>query len=140
MTEAPATEAMTEATATEAMTEAPYDGMSQSADCDAQKGSASPIKEIKAVARLTVQFTMCQPDPAFLTKIAFIAFGIQPKEYLEANGPNQQVLRNPVGTGPYKLAEFQRFLSPYMLGGNTLDSRHNFRQKSKKHKHVGFYP
>jgi len=37
------------------------------------------IKEIVAVDELTVKFSLCKPDPAFMAKIAFIPFGIQPK-------------------------------------------------------------
>ena len=39
------------------------------------------IKEIRALDELTVQFTMCKPDPAFLAKAAFTPFSIQPREY-----------------------------------------------------------
>jgi len=37
------------------------------------------IREIVAVDELTVKFSLCKPDPAFMAKIAFIPFGIQPK-------------------------------------------------------------
>ena len=34
----------------------------------------------------TVEFDLCGPHPAFLAQIAFIVFGIQPAEHLEATG------------------------------------------------------
>jgi ABC-type transport system substrate-binding protein len=79
-TEAPATEEPTEAPATEApATEAPstFDGMSVAApDCD----YGGKISSIEATDQLTVVFNLCKPDPAFLAKVAFTPFGIQPSE------------------------------------------------------------
>jgi len=65
------------------------------------------FKAIEALDVSTVRFSLCAPDPAFLAKIAFPAFGIQPKEWLEqtgGGGTGSQLLRKPVGTGPYKLS------------------------------------
>ncbi len=64
------------------------------------------ISSITAVDELTVQFELCSPDPAFVPKIAFGVFGIQPAEHLEATGGAP--LDNPVGTGPYALQEWVR--------------------------------
>lgn len=67
------------------------------------------IKEIKAVDPLTVEFSMCMPDPAFLSKIAFSAFSIRPSEQLEkTGGGGEELLSKPIGTGPYKLIEWKR--------------------------------
>jgi ABC-type transport system substrate-binding protein len=66
------------------------------------------IKEIAAVDKLTVRFTMCAPDPAFPSKAAFTAFAIQPKEYLEATGGTGEILEKPVGTGPYMIDTWNR--------------------------------
>lgn len=69
------------------------------------------IKSIKAVDELTVEFTMCKPDPAFPAKAAFTPFGIYPTEWLmeNANAENQETLLSaPVGTGPFKLVEWAR--------------------------------
>ena len=69
------------------------------------------MKSIEAVDQGTVKFTLCAPDPAFLAKIAFASFAIQPKEWLDENGgggEGSKLLEMPVGTGPYKLKEWKR--------------------------------
>jgi ABC-type transport system substrate-binding protein len=66
------------------------------------------IQEIAALDELTVQFTMCRPDPAFRSKAAFTAFAIQPSEYLEATGGTGDILEHPIGTGPYVLDRWSR--------------------------------
>jgi len=73
-------------------------------DCEA----GSILKEIAALDELTVQFSLCVPDPAFLSKAAFTAFAIQPKEWIEASMENRQILEKPVGTGPYRLESWNR--------------------------------
>jgi ABC-type transport system substrate-binding protein len=63
------------------------------------------------VDEFTVKFTMCTPDPAFLAKIAFSSFAIQPKEWLEetgGGGAGSQLLEKPIGTGPYMIKEWRR--------------------------------
>jgi len=109
-TEAPATEApATEALATEApATEAPaaYEGLkTEAADCS----YGGEFKSIEAVDATTVKFTLCYPDPAFLSKVAFIAFGIQDADYLaEMGGDSAKLSEAPNGTGPYKVTEWVR--------------------------------
>ena len=69
------------------------------------------VKSMEAVDENTVKFTMCSPDPAFLSKIAFSSFAIQPKEWLEqtgGGGEGSALLEKPVGTGPYKVKEWKR--------------------------------
>jgi ABC-type transport system substrate-binding protein len=66
------------------------------------------VLSIEAVDALTVVFTLCRPDPAFLAKVAFTPFGIQPKEWIEANGGTGELLEHPIGTGPYMVAEWDR--------------------------------
>jgi ABC-type transport system substrate-binding protein len=65
------------------------------------------IKAIEAVDPLTVKFTFCYPDPAFPAKAAFSAFGIHPAAQLEkTGGGGDELLSNPIGTGPYMLAKW----------------------------------
>jgi ABC-type transport system substrate-binding protein len=64
------------------------------------------IEKITALDEYTVEFDLCAPKPAFLAQIAFLVFGIQPEEHLEATGGSP--LDNPVGTGPYALKEWVR--------------------------------
>jgi ABC-type transport system substrate-binding protein len=109
-TEAPATEAPapTEMPATEMpATEAPaaYDGLKMDApNCD----YGGEFKSMEAVDEFTVKFTLCVPDPAFPSKIAFTSFGIQPQEYLESTGATGDILEKPIGTGPYKVESWER--------------------------------
>jgi ABC-type transport system substrate-binding protein len=87
----------------EAMAE--FEPMVMSApDCD----YGGLFKEIAAVDKLTVQFSMCAPDPAFPSKAAFTAFAIQPSEYLEATGATGDILEMPIGTGPYMVSSWNR--------------------------------
>ncbi len=74
------------------------------ADCD----YGGEFSEIKAVDELTVEFTLCYPDPAFLSKIAFTAFAIADTADLENNMENHLILAAPNGTGPYALTQWQR--------------------------------
>lgn len=69
---------------------------------------AGAFKEISAVDQYTVQFSLCNPDPAFLSKIAFSAFAIYPEEYLSATGGTGDILEKPIGTGPFKLDAWNR--------------------------------
>jgi ABC-type transport system substrate-binding protein len=76
-------------------------------DCD----YGGLIQSIEAVDELTVRFTMCVPDPAFLSKIAFSSFAIQPKAWLEqtgGGGEGSELLEHPVGTGPYMVKNWAR--------------------------------
>ena len=104
-TEAPAP-AATEAPA--AATEAPaaaYEGLSVvSPDCE----YGGEFKSIEAVDELTVKITLCVPDPAFPSKIAFTSFAVQPSEYIESTGGNGDLLEKPIGTGPYMIESWER--------------------------------
>lgn len=101
-TEAPAVEAP--AAATEAPMAA-YEGlMVEAPDCE----YGGEFKSIEAVDEFTVKITLCVPDPAFPSKIAFTSFAIQPSEYLESTGGNGDLLEKPVGTGPYMVSEWVR--------------------------------
>jgi peptide/nickel transport system substrate-binding protein len=89
----------------------PFDGITYPADGPAPCGVApytGTIKQIKAIDRLTVEFQMCAPDPAFLPKVAFSVFGIQDADYLAAHAPDKSILEQPNGTGPYKLKQWDK--------------------------------
>lgn len=74
-------------------------------DCD----YGGNFSSIEAIDELTVKFTLCAPDVAFESKVAFSAFGIHPSEHLEATGGGGPALfENPIGTGPYTLGEWDR--------------------------------
>lgn len=66
------------------------------------------ILSIEAVDDLTVQFNLCKSDPAFLPKIAFTPFGIQPAEYIAETGGTGALLEKPIGTGAYMVSEWVR--------------------------------
>ena len=66
------------------------------------------IKSIEAVDELTVKITLCTPDPAFPSKIAFTSFAVQPREYLASTGGKGDLLEKPIGTGPYYVAQWER--------------------------------
>jgi len=75
-------------------------------DCD----YGGEFSEIKALNELTVEFTLCYPDPAFLSKIAFTAFAIHDTADIEENMASKGglILSRPNGTGPYRLTQWQR--------------------------------
>jgi ABC-type transport system substrate-binding protein len=59
---------------------------------------------IKALDAKTIEFTVCAPDAAFLSKVAFTSLAINDTEYLTSTGGGgEQLVRSPNGTGPYKL-------------------------------------
>ena len=132
VTEAPAvaTEAPAVATEAPAATEVPFvdhavvTDTSYSADnCD----YGGEFKSIEAVDELTVKITLCVPDPAFPSKIAFSSFAIQPAEYLESTGGKGDLLEKPIGTGPYMVDSWVRGdqlvfkANPNYWGKNTGD-------------------
>ena len=77
-------------------------------DCD----STGIIKSVVATDQYTVTFTLCQSDPAFLSKIAFSPFAIYPEEWIERTvgetTRSSEGLEKPVGTGPYIVSEWKR--------------------------------
>jgi peptide/nickel transport system substrate-binding protein len=105
-TEAPATAApATEAPATAAP--APFVGEKMEApDCN----FGGNLKAIEAVDELTVKFTFCKPEPAFIAKVGSVeAFNIYDSEYLkETGGDATKINENPVGTGQYIVKEWVR--------------------------------
>jgi ABC-type transport system substrate-binding protein len=77
----------------------------EAADCS----YGGEIKSIEAVDASTVKFTLCNPDPALLSKVAFASFAIYDKDYLnETGGDSAKIGENPIGTGPYTVKEWVR--------------------------------
>jgi peptide/nickel transport system substrate-binding protein len=69
---------------------------------------AGKIKSITAPDPMTVVFTLCSPDVAFLAKVAFTVFAINDSDFLIAHtaaGDIQDVMN---GTGPFVLDQWQR--------------------------------
>lgn len=67
------------------------------------------FKSIEAVDELTVKFTLCYPDPAFPSKVAFNVFSIVDKGYLDGiGGDSIKMSDQPNGTGPFKLVSWTR--------------------------------
>jgi len=93
-----------------------FEGMAYPADGEAPCGTApytGNIKKITATDQSTVVFDLCNPDVAFLPKIAFSAFAINDTAWLEskidpAGTTNQAIVSEPNGTGPYRLANWAR--------------------------------
>ncbi|WP_141430465.1 ABC transporter substrate-binding protein [Bacillus sp. 03113] len=71
------------------------------------KGEESAvIKEVKAVDKNTVQFTLFRPQAPFLKNVAMTPFGISSPAAIEKYG--DKYIENPVGTGPFKFQEWKR--------------------------------
>ena len=107
--------------------EAPYEGMSYPEDGPAECGAEATethaaytgnIEQIRAEDRLTVVFDLCNPDVAFLSKVAFTSFAINDADYLAAHVPDQSIVESPNGTGPYSLDTWSRG-SEIVLSANT---------------------
>jgi peptide/nickel transport system substrate-binding protein len=64
------------------------------------------IQSVEATGTHEVVYTLCSPDPAFLAKLAFVPFAVQPAEHLEATGGAP--LDNPIGTGPFMVDVWDR--------------------------------
>ena len=90
---------------TEGLTEAAFEATTYSApDCE----YGGEFSSIEAVDENTVKITLCVPDPAFPSKIAFTSYSIQPREWLESTGGTGELLEKPIGTGPYYVAQWER--------------------------------
>jgi ABC-type transport system substrate-binding protein len=77
------------------------------AECGADT-NASNISQIAALDQYTVEFTLCNPDVAFLAKVAFSSFAIDDSAYLEAHAADGSLVNEPNGTGPYRLDAWNR--------------------------------
>jgi len=71
------------------------------------------FKKVSAKDEKTVVFELCNPDVAFLSKIAFTSFAINDTAWLESKvdpvkADNQAIVSEVNGTGPYKLEAWNR--------------------------------
>lgn len=85
-----------------------FEALSFETDQCGEDGYTGNFERIEALDAETVQFTLCEPDVAFPSKVAFSAFGIFPEEYIEETGGGLQLSEEPIGTGPYQLEEWDR--------------------------------
>ncbi len=115
-TPAPATAPPTAAPTAAPATEAPYTALTYPStgevDCAAQtfNGQAyvGELKQIKALDAKTVEFTLCTPDVAFLSKVAFASVPVFDADWLAKAVADGSFLDKPNGTGPYKLKEWTK--------------------------------
>ena len=81
-------------------------------DCAAGSWNGLPytgnLKSITAPTPQQVVFTFCNPDVAFLSKIAFSVFAINDSDWLIAHVPDGSALETLNGTGPFKLDAWTR--------------------------------
>src|SRR5512141_899282 len=81
-------------------------------DCAGKTFNGRPysgnVKSITSTDDHTVVFTLCAPDVAFLSKVAFSVFGINDSEYLIQHAAANDLPAGMNGTGPYKLDQWQR--------------------------------
>ena len=101
----------------ETQEETAFEGMSYPEDGPAECGAAATdtngeytgnIEQIRAEDEHTVVFDLCNPDVAFLSKVAFTSFAIHDADYLEAHAEDGSLVEEPNGTGPYKLDTWSR--------------------------------
>lgn len=96
--------------------QAPFVGMTYPESGEAPCGVdpyTGNFKKITATAANEVVFDLCNPDVAFLSKIAFISFAINDTAWLEAKidpnkADNQAIVSEVNGTGPYMLKAWNR--------------------------------
>jgi len=81
-------------------------------DCSAKSWNGLPytgnLKTLTATDDHTVVFTFCNPDVAFLSKIAFSVFSINDSAWLITHTAAGDQISKMNGTGPYKLDQWQR--------------------------------
>ena len=87
-------------------------GQAEAPDAD-HSAYTGNFKRISATDDKTVVFELCNPDVAFLSKIAFTSFAINDTAWLEskidpAKADNQAIVSEVNGTGPYSLEAWNR--------------------------------
>ena len=110
-TTAPESSAPFEAMVYPATGEAPC-GQAEAPDAEHSKYTGN-FKKVSATDEKTVVFELCNPDVAFLSKIAFTSFAINDTAWLESHidptvDTNQAIVSEVNGTGPYKLDKWNR--------------------------------
>ena len=96
--------------------QAPFEGMTYPESGEAPCGTdtySGNFKKITATAANEVVFDLCNPDVAFLSKIAFTSFAINDTAWLESKvdpnkADNQAIVSEVNGTGPYMLKAWNR--------------------------------
>jgi len=67
------------------------------------RGNVAHIKEVKALDKYTVQFTLKNPHPSFLAmSIAYSQGNVLSKDAMAEIGKKEYNTTNPIGTGPYQ--------------------------------------
>jgi peptide/nickel transport system substrate-binding protein len=66
----------------------------------------SLLAGVEATGPYTLRLTLTRPDAAFLYKLAFPAFGPQSPANIQAYAGGGDLIRNPVGTGPFRFVEW----------------------------------
>jgi len=99
------------ASASAAASQAPFTARSYpdtAIDCaKPPKDYAGTISQIKAIDALTVEFDLCSPDVAFLSKVAFTSNNIQDSDWLAAHAKDKSYVHDATnGTGPYRVKEW----------------------------------
>jgi ABC-type transport system substrate-binding protein len=65
------------------------------------------LAQIRSVDELTVEFQLCAPDPGFIQKVSLANFNIQDSGYLAAHASDGQIVKEPNGTGPWRLKAWE---------------------------------
>ncbi|ETJ30640.1 Peptide transport periplasmic protein sapA, partial [human gut metagenome] len=71
---------------------------------------ADNVKSVRKLDNHTVEFRLAQPDASFLWHLATHYASVMSAEYarkLEKEDRQEQLDRQPVGTGPYQLSEYR---------------------------------
>lgn len=90
-------------------TKAPVSDFKPMSKAAADCSYGGEFKSIEAVDQNTVKFTLCFPDPAFPSKVAFNVFAIAKQANLDKDGGDSvKMSDNAVGTGPFVVKSWTR--------------------------------
>ena len=80
------------------------------AECAVSESGAARlgIAQIEAVDELTVRFTLCAPDPAFMQKLAVTNFAVNDSGWLAAAITDGSIVSTMNGTGPLALSVWEQ--------------------------------